>query len=67
MEEIITAVSLRDEELQTLLDLARIAAPRLTNAEKLYYDALLNRFVTELRAQAKDKPSLGPEVPLSDS
>lgn len=48
-----TAVSLTPDELQAVLELCRLAEPRMTTAEKLYYNALLTRFANELEAQER--------------
>jgi len=52
MEEQKTTVELSPGELQALLELAGLAAPRMSTAEKLYYDALLSRMAQELATQS---------------
>ena len=69
MAQALTAVSLIVDELQALIELARIASSRLSVAEQLYYNGLLTRMSNELEAQTQDngKPSLGPAIPLGTS
>lgn len=57
-----TAVSLNTNELQALLELARVATPRLSIIEQLYFDGLLTRFATELEAQIQDMQPPAPAI-----
>lgn len=50
-----TAVSLDQNELLALVELFRIAQPRLTTAEQLFFNSLFGRFDDELRVQQADQ------------